>query len=193
MSRFFRATVILCLLALAGCGGGDSPPRNLDNACSIVSQRPNYMKAMNKTQRRWGVPINVQMATIYQESKFDSDARTPHKYLLGVIPMGRQSSAYGYSQALDATWDEYRRSTRNMGARRDNIADSTDFIGWYMNQSQEKLGISLNDARNQYLAYHEGQTGFARGTYKGKSWLIDVANSVAARSETYRYQLQSCR
>ena len=31
------------------------------------------------------------------------------KYILGVIPTGRQSSAFGYSQALDGTWKEYRR------------------------------------------------------------------------------------
>ncbi|MCV2881951.1 lytic transglycosylase [Actibacterium sp. XHP0104] len=195
MSRFFRAMVGMCLLAVvAGCGGGaGSPPRNLDNACSILDQRPQYARAMQKTERRWGVPMHVQMATIYQESKFDSDARTPHKFLLGVIPMGRQSSAYGYAQALDATWDEYVRQTRSYGARRDKIADATDFIGWYMTTSRDKLGIPLHDARNQYLAYHEGQTGYARGSYRSKGWLNNVANSVASRAETYRVQLQRCR
>ena len=146
MSRLFRALVILLLVASCGGGGGSgTSPDNLDNACSILQQRPTYYRAFKATERKWGVPVHVQMATIYQESKFDSDARTPLKYSLGVIPMGRQSSAFGYSQALDGTWDEYRRATGRHGAKRDNIRDATDFIGWYMNRSREKNGIALSD------------------------------------------------
>ncbi len=107
--------------------------------------------------------------------------------------MGRQSSAYGYAQALDATWDEYRRSAGNRGAQRDDIRDATDFMGWYMNESLRRNGIALSDARNQYLAYHEGQVGYARGTYRSKSWLMRISSEVAARSRTYQQQLASCR
>ena len=79
MSR--RISALALMLLLAACGSGDrTPPRNLDNACSIVSQRPHYLRAFRATERKWGVPAHVQMATIYQESKFDGDARTPHKY-----------------------------------------------------------------------------------------------------------------
>ncbi|SMX46311.1 transglycosylase SLT domain-containing protein [Actibacterium lipolyticum] len=192
MSRLLRVGL---LVLLAGCGGGGdkSSPRNLDDACSIVSQRPAYLRAMKKTERRWNVPTHVQMATIYQESKFDGDARTPVKYVLGVIPMGRQSSAFGYAQALDGTWDEYKQATGNRGARRDRIDDATDFMGWYMNLTRQRNGIPLTDARNQYLAYHEGHTGYSRGTYNSKSWLVRVADDIGRRSETYRNQLRRCR
>ena len=182
----------LCLL-LAACGGSDRAPRNLDNACSIVSQRPNYLRAMRATERRWEVPVPVQMATIYQESKFRSNARTPYRFKLGVIPMGRQSSAFGYSQALDGTWEEYQRATGNRRARRDDIRDATDFMGWYMDQTLQKNGISKSDTRNQYLAYHEGHTGFARGSYRRKAWLVRVAGEVADRAVMYDAQLRSCR
>jgi len=107
--------------------------------------------------------------------------------------MGRQSSAYGFSQALDGTWDEYRKETGRRSAKRDRINDATDFMGWYMTESQEKNGIALTDARNQYLAYHEGQTGFARGTYRDKSWLLRVAAEVDARSQMYQEQIAGCR
>lgn len=191
MSRTLRATVFL--MVLASCGGGNySAPRNLDNACSILAQRPTYGRAFKATERKWGVPVAVQMATIYQESKFIGNARTPLRYVLGVIPMGRQSSAYGYSQALDATWDEYRRETGSRSAKRDNIRDATDFMGWYMNKTREKNGISLRDARNQYLAYHDGHTGFARGSYRKKSWLMRVAGEVGERAVIYDAQLQTC-
>ena len=191
MSRLLRALVLLTLVA--GCGSANySAPRNLDNACSIVSQRPNYLRAMQRTEDRWGVPVPVQMATIYQESKFIGNARTPRKYSLGIIPMGRVSSAYGYSQALDGTWDDYRNETGRWRARRDDIDDATDFMGWYFALTQAELGISMADARNQYLAYHEGRTGYRRGSYNQKQWLMRVANEVAQRAVTYEAQLVSC-
>lgn len=190
MSRLLKLAIVALV---ASCGGGNyKAPRNLDNACAIVSERPSYLRAMKRAERRWGVPVHVQMATIHQESKFIGDARTPHKYLLGVIPVGRQSSAYGYSQALDGTWEEYQQKTGNRRARRNDIDDATDFMGWYMDGSYKRLGISKWDATSQYLAYHEGRGGFARGSYRSKSWLMSVANKVGSRAETYRAQLSSC-
>jgi len=192
MGRILRALVLLVLVA--SCGSGNySAPRNLDDACSIVKQRPKYLKAMKRTERRWNVPVHVQMATIHQESKFIGNARTPYRWALGVIPMGRQSSAYGYSQALDGTWDEYRRETGRRSAKRDRIRDATDFMGWYMNKTVDRNGVPLWDARNQYLAYHEGHTGFARGSYRSKSWLVRVADRVGDRSAMYQRQLAACR
>ncbi|QBY01850.1 lytic transglycosylase [Rhodophyticola sp. CCM32] len=188
-----QAVFFLILLVLAGCGRNYSAPRDLDNACSIINERPAYFRAMRATERNWGVPVHVQMATIYQESRFIGDARTPFRYALGVIPLGRQSSAYGYSQALDGTWDEYRQQTGNRGARRHNINDATDFMGWYMTRTVERNNVPLNDARNQYLAYHEGHTGYNRGSYNAKPWLLRVADEVAARAQTYQVQLVSCR
>ena len=191
MSRFLRASMLLLLLA--SCGGGNySAPRNLDNACALVSERPAYFRAMKDAERRWGVPIHVQMATFHQESKFIGNARTPHRYALGIIPMGRQSSAYGYSQALDGTWEEYEDAVGRWNARRDRIDDAADFMGWYMDISTQKLGISKWDAQAQYLAYHEGRTGYANQSYLDKPWLMDVSAKVAERAEMYRAQLASC-
>ena len=191
MNRFLKLAIV-GLVASCGGGGSYKAPRNLENACAIAAERPAYMRAMRQTERRWGVPIHVQMATIHQESKFIGDARTPHRYALGIIPMGRQSSAYGYSQAIDGTWDDYRRSTGNRGARRDSIRDATDFMGWYMNDSTRILGISKRDAASQYLAYHEGRAGFAKGSHRGKPWLTDVAYKVGARAQLYEMQLATC-
>jgi hypothetical protein len=188
---------LLLMLAVVGllsaCGAGNySAPRNLDNACLLAEERPQYLRAMERAERRWGVPVPVQMATFYQESRFVGDARPPHEYALGIIPMGRMSSAYGYSQALDGTWDEYLQETGRRFARRTDIDDAADFMGWYMTRSQQRNGIPLNDARNQYLAYHEGHAGFRRGSYNAKSWLLRVADDVADRALTYELQLISC-
>ena len=193
MSRWLRALVIVLLAASCGGGKQGQAPRNLDNACSILEQRPGYFRAMKAAERKYGVPVHVQMATIYQESKFISDARTPLRFTLGVIPMGRQSSAFGYSQALDGTWEEYLAETGRRGARRDDIRDATDFMGWYMTGTQRALGIPLSDAQNQYLAYHEGRSGFRRGSHNSKAWLLRVAAEVGARSRVYQGQLVGCR
>lgn len=192
MSSFFRAMILLALLG--SCGSRDfSAPRNLDNACSIVSERPAYLRAFKATQRKWGVPVPVLMAIIYQESKFIGDNRTPHQYALGVIPIGRQSSAFGYSQALDGTWKEYQRDEGGARARRDNIKDATDFMGWYMAQTTKETGVALNSTRNQYLAYHDGRSGYMRGTWRSKSWLVRIANEVDTRAVMYDAQLRACR
>ena len=194
MSRTNLFRALVALMMLAGCGGGGkTPPGDLDNACAIVAERPQYLRAMRQTERNWGVPVPVQMAIIHQESKFDGDARTPYRWALGVIPMGRQSSAFGYSQALDGTWDEYREKTGNRRAKRDRIKDATDFMGWYMTQSRDRLGIPFSDAKRQYLAYHDGWTGYSRGTYRAKGWLLTVSDRVAARAVTYDEQLRACR
>jgi hypothetical protein len=183
-------------LLAAGCGEGRGTtraPRNLDDGCAFASERPQYMRAMQRTERRWGVPVHVQMATFHQESRFVGGARPPHRYALGFIPMGRASSAFGYSQALDGTWDEYRAATGKRRARRTDIDDASDFMGWYMNRTRDRNGIALTDARNQYLAYHEGHSGFVRGSHNSKAWLLRVADDVAARAEMYRGQLERCR
>lgn len=193
MIKPFRAMALFLFLAACGSPDSGSAPRDLDNACSIVSQNPNWLREMKRTERKWGIPVHVQMATIYQESKFKSDARPPFRYALGVIPIGRQSSALGFSQALDATWKEYQQDQNAFRAKRERFGDAVDFMGWYMDGSERRVGVSKFDTRNQYLAYHEGRTGFARGSYNRKAWLVRIAGEVAARGETYRAQLIGCR
>jgi len=191
MSSIFRTLAMLLILGSCATRYGDAP-RNLDNACSILNERPSYERAFKRTQRKWGVPVPVIMAMIYQESKFISDNRPPHRYVLGVIPTGRQSTALGYSQALDGTWAEYQRKEGGRGARRTDIFDSADFMGWYMTQTVDETGVPLNDTRNQYLAYHDGRTGFLRGTWRSKSWLIRIAGEVETRAVMYNSQLKQC-
>ena len=189
MGRYIWAVMLLMLVAACGHRG---PPANLDDACAITSERPSFLRAMRATERRWGVPINVQMATIHQESKFRRNARTPYRWALGIIPMGRASSALGYAQVVDGTWGDYKDETGRFGASRRNFRDATDFMGWYMDQAYQKAGIPKTDARDQYLAYHEGIYGFQLGSYQRKSWLLAVANRVQERSDLYGQQLRNC-
>ena len=191
MSRALRASILLFLL-LASCGSRYAAPANLDDACAIAAERPDYYRAMEAADRKWGVPVWEQMAIIHQESKFVGNAKTPRKYFLWIIPAGRVSSAYGYSQALDSTWDDYQNATHNYWGLRSHISDATDFLGWYIDGSTRILHISKTDVRDQYLAYHEGRGGYQAGSYRGKSWLIAVADRVSQRATMYQHQLASC-
>ena len=184
------ALTCLILLLLASCSS--APPGNITNGCEIFENKSGWYQAASRTYETWQVPVHVQLAIIYQESKFVDDARPPRGHLLWVIPWGRASSAYGYAQAKDTTWDWYIKKTGNRGADRDNFSDAVDFIGWYVDTSHRMLGISRSDTYNQYLAYHEGQGGFKRKTWNKKPWLIKVAQKVEDRAESYQSQLAQC-
>jgi len=159
----------------------------------MFEEKDDWYEASVAAQKTWGIPVPVQMAIIKQESAFVADARPPRAWFLGFIPLSRPSSAFGYSQALDGTWDRYKQSTGHSGAERDDFADSVDFIGWYAQLSQKELGISMADTYRQYLAYHEGQGGYARGSYLKKPWLQDVARKVAGTADRYERQLAGCK
>ncbi len=176
--------------ALAGCGS--SPPRNPADSCAIFKEKSRWYRDALESSERWGVPVHVQMAILYQESAFVNDARPPRNRLLWFIPWTRPSSAYGYAQATDGTWVWYREATGNGGADRDDFGDVTDFIGWYGDQSNRRLGIPLDDAYRQYLAYHEGHAGYRRGSYRSKQWLMNVASRVEIRARSYQLQLANC-
>ena len=178
------------LLSLTACSS--DPPRNITDSCEIFADKSGWYRDAKQAAERWGTPIHVQLAIIYQESKFVDDAKPPRDHILWVIPWGRISSAYGYAQAQDSTWDWYREKTGNHGADRDDFDDAVDFIAWYVHMSQQMLGISKWDAYSQYLAYHEGQGGYRRKTYNSKPWLIKVAKKVSARASSYHTQLARC-
>lgn len=55
------------------------------------------------------------------------------------------------------------------------------------------VGISKWDAKNQYLAYHEGHGGYRKKSYRKKAWLVKVADKVKRRADRYGAQLNGCR
>lgn len=183
----------LLVVLLAGCSLVDQdPPPNLDDACAITGSKPDWGREMQKVERKWGLPTSVQMAIIWQESKFEQRAKTSRRFFLGVIPMKRRSSAYGYAQVIDGTWDWYRDETGNSRARRDNFGDAVEFMGWYTDITTRRFGVPKSDVRNHYLAYHEGHGGYERRTYQQKAWLTTVADNLVSRERMYRGQLARC-
>ena len=168
-------------------------PSDLENICTIFDDRRDWYKAAKRSEERWGTPVHIQMAIIGQESSFRFNARPPRTKLLGVIPWKRPSNAYGFAQALDGTWRRYQNETDSPDAHRTTFSDAIDFVGWYTNLSNTSVGISKWDPYNQYLAYHEGQTGWRKGSFEQKGWLKRSADRVDNRARRWWAQLESCR
>lgn len=187
-----RYGVIAATLTFSIAGCATAPPKEPENLCRIFEEKRDWYKAAAKMEKKWGVPIQVPMAIMYQESSFKHNAKPPRDYILWVIPWGRVSSAYGYSQAKTGTWDDYVKETGNSWSSRDNFDDAMDFMGWYISKSHRINGVSKWDAYAQYLNYHEGWGGYKRQTYRQKQWLMRTAERVQERAGRYGAQLRQC-
>lgn len=188
-----RAGVIFIAFILTACA--QPPPPKPNDVCSIFEDRRTWLAAALATEQRWGIPASVTMAFIYQESSFIHDARPPYKKekIMGFIPTWeRITTAYGYAQATDPTWGDYKREVNRLFASRTNFRDAIDFIGWYNNKNARTLKISPHDAYNLYLAYHDGPTGYRRGDYKQDPALKQIARRVEQRKLKYARQIKRC-
>lgn len=185
-----KKNIIICSLFffISSC---TSIPKNTLNVCNIFSEKYLWYKFAKKTERKWGAPIELQMAIIKKESGFDWLAKPERTKIFKVIPWKRPSSSFGYSQAVIGTWDMYKKSTGNTLASRVLFKDSSDFIGWYVNQTYKRLKISKKNYFRQYLAYHEGWKNYKH--YNKKSNVVGYAKQVSIQAKKYRSQLNRCK
>ena len=190
LASLLTVTLLTAAVILTACVSAS--PTEQDDVCKIFYEKRGWYKDARASMTRWGTPIPVLMAFIYQESSFKARAKPPRKKILWIIPGPRPASAYGYAQATNATWADYKKATGHWGANRNDFDDAMDFVGWYNHQSYRRNKIQKTDAYNLYLAYHEGQGGFARRSFTKKQWLKNVAKKVSMRAKMYRSQLQHC-
>ena len=178
----------IILFVLSSCS---SIPTNTSNSCSIFNERYLWYKHAKKSEQKWGTPIYLQLAIIKMESDFDWLAKPPRQKLFKVVPYKRPSTSFGYSQAVNGTWEQYKKETRNKFAVRTRFKDSVDFIGWYTNKTESILKVSKKDAFKQYIAYHEGWGNYKH--YKKNNKVIGLAKRVEKQSQVYKKQLMECR
>lgn len=176
---------------LAACAN-TTPPDAPGDACEIFRQHESWWGAVKRAERNWGAPPALILAIIRQESGFDHNARPARGRGFLFFPGRRPSTAHGYAQALESTWEEYERAAGDSGVDRNKFRDAADFVSWYTGTSQRELGLSFNDARAHYLAYHDGRGGYRRGTYHGNSTLLAAADRVQRYHDAYRSQLDRC-
>ena len=184
--------IVLLLIGASSCSLIPKNKFSQDHACSILENKRSWKRSVLKSSQKWGITPGMQLSFILTESNFRARAKTQKTYFLGFFPTGRLSSAFGYAQAIDATWKEYQKSSGNRFSSRTSFSDSVDFIGWYANQTTRKLKIKKTDVFNQYLAYHQGHRGYLRGSYKNKPNLIRVAEKTQFNADKYDKQIKNC-
>jgi hypothetical protein len=189
--RSRRDLVFLACFAAAIAGCTASRPTRINDVCAIFDEKPEWYQQARDSYAKWGVPIPLQLAVIHQESRFAADDRPPRGTFLWIFPGSRPSTAYGYGQVLESTWDTYEAS-RGGSADRDDFGDVCDFIGWYGSVGERRYGIPKTDPYAFYLAYHEGHKGYVRGTYRNNRELLQIASDVARRTRRYELQLEEC-
>lgn len=195
MFRAFAAIAIVATIAVTAAACSTTPrpePSEIADACALLKENRSWHRALRASAKEWGAPMGFQLAVIRQESSFDAKARPEREDGFLFFPGKRPSSALGYSQALDPTWEEYKQKTGNSGADRRKFHDSVDFIGWYFNTAGQRTGLGQYDYKAHYLAYHEGAGGYLRGTWRGKDWLVRAADRVASSAAKYESQIGAC-
>ena len=185
------ALVIVLFTALAGCSRHHGAVHS-HNICHIFVSHPSWYWAALDAQQRWHVPMSVMMAFIHQESHYQAEAQPARRYLAGKIPWFRPTSARGYAQATDATWQVYCRNRGRISASRGRFDDAVDFIGWYISWAHQVLKIAKNNPRALYLAYHEGLAGYQQAKSHKQKKVFVLAKQVERQAWQYHHQLQSC-
>jgi hypothetical protein len=190
--RLENILIIISLMLIFTVACTSTNKINTADSCIIFKEKKNWYKSTKESYDNWSVPISLQLAIINQESSFNQFAKPKRNKFLGIIPMSRPSTAFGYAQVTNPTWSWYKSRTGNFNASRANFKDVTDFIGWYGNQTQKLLGISKNNYYDQYLAYHEGHNGWKKKSFNSKKWLLNVAKKVESNANKYNKQLKQC-
>jgi len=181
---------LIIFFLLASCS---SVPKYPQNACKIFGQKYLWYKSIKKSSETYGAPIHIILAFVNKESGFNRWAKPKRNKLFKIIPYKRPSSSFGYSQAVNKTWELYKKETDNALALRTRFRDSVLFIGWYMKKTNEINKIPLNDSYRQYLNYYLGWGGYAKKVYKTDKKSIIFAKSVEKQSKIYRNQLRECQ
>ena len=193
MNFLIRRLIYIMLVAVNLTACLATQPKDITNVCAIFEDRRSWYRAAKNAEQRWGVPIAANMAIIYQESSFRAKARPERSKVLWIFPGARPSSAYGYAQALDGTWQDYIRVSSNRNASRSEFDDAIDFVAWYNSRSTRINNIARDDARALYFAYHEGNGGYRQKSYLEKPWLVEAANLVQSNFNRFSSQLANCR
>ena len=192
MIHFYKINKFLLVLLffLSACS---SVPKYPQNACKIFGQKYFWYKHIKKSSETYGAPIHIILAFINKESGFNRWAKPKRTKLFKIVPYKRPSSSFGYSQAINKTWELYKTETNNPMALRSRFKDSVMFIGWYMKKTNKINKIPFNDTYRQYLNYYLGWGNYAKKTYKTDKKAIIYAKKVQEQSKIYKNQLIECQ
>ena len=170
-----------------------SIPQHPQNACKIFSENYLWYKSIKKSSETYEVPIHIILAFVKKESGFNRWAKPKRTKIFKIIPYKRPSSSFGYSQAVNKTWELYKTEINNPLALRTRFKDSVMFIGWYINKTNKINKIPKNDSYRQYLNYYLGWGSYSNKVYKTDKKAIIYAKNVEKQSKIYKNQLRECK
>lgn len=153
--------------------------------CQILKYHPSWKNSLKNVDKKYNIPPAFTLAVIHQESKFHANAKN------------KNSSAFGYAQALDGTWKVFQKDVEP-NAKRNNFNDSVEFVDWYMSRLAHKLHLKPSDSFDLYLAYMLGEGGYKNYTnnpYQNNDSLLKkeaIAAKVRLKSQVYNLELQNC-
>ena len=80
-----------------------------------------WYKHAKASYEKWGAPIHIQLAFVKKKVTFNWLSKTTKRKLFKVIPFKRPSSSFGYSQAVEGTWDNIKERLSNKLATRASV------------------------------------------------------------------------
>ena len=184
---------IIYLILFLFVNSCSSIPKYPTNACKIFGERYLWYKHTKKSSEIYGAPMHIILAFVNKESGFNRWAKPKRTKLFKIVPYKRPSSSFGYSQAVNKTWEQYKKETNNPLALRSRFKDSVLFIGWYINKTNKINKIPLNDPYRQYLNYYLGWGNYSKKVYKTDKKAIIFAKKVEQQSKIYKNQLKECK
>ncbi len=170
-----------------------SIPKYPNNACKVFGENYLWYKSIKKSSETYKAPIHIILAFVNKESGFNRWAKPKRNKLFKIIPYKRPSSSFGYSQAVNKTWELYKKETDSPLALRTRFKDSVMFIGWYISKTNKINKIPLNDSYRQYLNYYLGWGNYSKKVYKTDKNAIIYAKNVEKQSNIYKKQLKECQ
>ena len=180
----------IVFIFIASCS---SVPKYPQNACKIFGEKYFYLKYTRAASKKWNVPISSILAVINKESGFKRFAKPKRTKIFKIIPYRRPSSSLGFSQAVNKTWELYKKENNKPIALRISFKNSSDFIGWYFWKTNKINKVSLKDTRNMYLNYYLGWGAYKNKAYEKDRKAIIFAKSVEKQAKIYKIQLQECK
>jgi hypothetical protein len=184
---------IIYLILFLFVNSCSSIPKYPTNACKIFGERYLWYKHTKKSSEIYGAPMHIILAFVNKESGFNRWAKPKRTKLFKIVPYKRPSSSFGYSQAVNKTWEQYKKETNNPLALRSRFKDSVLFIGWYINKTNKINKVPLNDPYRQYLNYYLGWGNYSKKVYKTDKKAIIFAKKVEQQSKIYKNQLKECK
>lgn len=150
-------------------------------ACKIQKDRTGWLQTLERTESRWGVTVEAQLALIAEEWGYTADD-LPSFWRPGWTFPGRSlpSIPPGYQEA---TWNRYKFETGNKTASFKSFEDMSDFIGWYISTAADQVGLLPGDAGGIYILWKEGPR-----YYRSNQWVNNAA--MIYRSQHFAHQAQ---